>query len=162
LELRYKTSLLSLFSLLSSPCCSPLFSPTFTHSLPCSLPLPDSASPLLHFSLLTFTFSFLCFSLVLFYLFLPSSSPPPFFPTCKSRGRGKGAQCDVIDAPIGLCSKELDKPCASAEHGYIDVVSMSGNEVRGILSHYQFQGLHPKAIDITFFIHFLWEEKKKN
>ncbi|KAJ4842264.1 hypothetical protein Tsubulata_043248, partial [Turnera subulata] len=115
----YKTSLLSLFSLLSSPRCSPLFSLTFSPSLPYSLPLPDSASPLLHFSLLSFTFSFLCFSLVLFYLFLSSSSPPPFFPICKSRGRGKGAQCDVIEAPIGLCSKELDKPCTSAEHGSV-------------------------------------------
>ncbi|KAJ4828658.1 hypothetical protein Tsubulata_019527, partial [Turnera subulata] len=126
------------------------------------LPLPDSASPLLHLSLLSFTFSFLCFTLVLFYLFLPSSSPPPFFSTCKSRRRGKGAQCDVIEAPYGLCSKELDKPCASAKHEYIDVVSMSGNAVHGILSQYQFQGLHPKTIDITFFIHFLREEKKKN
>ncbi|KAJ4828656.1 hypothetical protein Tsubulata_019523, partial [Turnera subulata] len=109
--LRYKTSLLSLFSLLSSPRRSPLFSPTFSPSLPYSLPLPDSASPLLLLSLLSFTFSFLCFSLVLFYLFLPSSSPPPFFPTCKSRGRGKGLS--VI--------KELDKPCASAEHSLLVV-----------------------------------------
>ncbi|KAJ4831576.1 hypothetical protein Tsubulata_014422 [Turnera subulata] len=39
------------------------------------------------------------------------------FRCLRVRGRGKGAQCDVIEAPIGLCSKEPDERCASTEHG---------------------------------------------